>query len=64
MCEALRELMKEEFEEERNKAITEGLEQGRAQGMAQAIFDLGREFGLSKAEILSRMRPFQVLCKR
>ena len=59
MCEALRELMKEEFEEERNKAITEGLEQGRAQGMAQgmaqAIFDLGREFGLSKAEILSRI---------
>ena len=67
MCEALRELMKEEFEEERNKAITEGLAQGRAQGleqgraqgleqgMAQGIFDLGKEFGLSKAEILSRI---------
>ena len=55
MCEALRELMKEEFEEERNKAITEGLAQGMAQGMAQSIFDLGKEFGLSKSEIVSRI---------
>ena len=55
MCEALKELMKEEFEEERNKAISEGLAQGMAQGMAQSIYDLGKEFGLSKAEIVSRI---------
>lgn len=41
MCEALKELMKDEFEKERQIAITEGREQGRQEGRQE-----GRLFGV------------------
>lgn len=39
MCEALKELMKDEFEKERQIAITEGREQGRQEGRLFGVYD-------------------------
>ena len=70
MCEALRELMKEEIEKEKDIAIREGLAKGRAEGREEGrlkeIFlsvqegDYGirrgaEKLGISEAEFEKRM---------
>ena len=47
MCEALREIMKEDFEETEFRALEKGRAEGRAEGRAQ-----GRAEGLKKGESL------------
>ena len=43
MCEALKELMKDEIEEARKKAWEEGREEGREEGITEMIYSLVSE---------------------
>lgn len=52
MCEALRQLMKEEIEQSANK----GKEEGKSEGRAEEIVETGYEFGLSECDILERLQ--------
>ena len=52
MCEALRELMKEEIEKEKDIAIREGHAKGREEGRAEGRAE-GREEGRLKEIFLS-----------
>lgn len=52
MCEALRQLMKEELEQ----SINQGIEEGKAKGRAEEIVETGYEFGLSECDILERLQ--------
>ena len=45
MCEALRELMKEEFDAVREDALKQGMEQGIEQGIQSMIVALLEDFG-------------------
>lgn len=51
MCEALRELMKDEIEEELRKARTKGLEEGRDTGIKFIVFN-ALELGKTADEIV------------
>ena len=47
MCEALRELMKDEIEAARKKAWEEGREEGREKGITEMIYSLVSEGDIS-----------------
>ena len=47
MCEALREIMREDFEAAEARGLEKGMEKGRAEGMEK-----GRAEGMEKGEIL------------
>ena len=52
MCDALRELMKDDLEDARKK----GEAIGKAEGEAKGIIETGYEFGISEEEILARLQ--------
>ncbi len=58
MCEALKELMKDELDECRERGLREGLEQGIREGKQEAvksIIEICQELGLSKENALQRV---------
>ena len=52
MCEALRELMKDEIE----KDVAHGKAEGKTEGKAEEIVEMGYEFGLSESDVLERLQ--------
>ena len=51
MCEALKELMKDEFDTVRRDALEQGIEQGLEQGIQSMILALLEDFGEIPEEI-------------
>ena len=56
MCEALRELMKEEIEKEKDIAIREGHAKGRAEGERKAYMDMVREGMISVSDAAKKLQ--------
>ena len=60
MCEALKELMKDELEERERQGISRGIEQGISQGISQGIvqgmIEACRELGASRENTLKKVR--------